>query len=58
MFNFIEKNKIPLVLLNARLTKKTFNRWMKVKNFTKTKVFIYAFCLRFTLGGTLVMVLL
>ncbi len=36
MFNFIEKNKIPLVLLNARLTKKTFNRWMKVKNFTKT----------------------
>ncbi len=28
------------------------------KNFTKTKVFIYAFCLRFTLDGTLVMVLL
>ena len=26
--------------------------------FTKTKVFIYAFCVRFTLGGTLVMVLL
>ena len=36
MFNFIEKNKIPLVLLNARLTKKTFNRWMRVKYFTKT----------------------
>ena len=36
MFNVLEKNKIPLVLLNARLTKKTFNRWMKVKNFTKT----------------------
>ena len=28
------------------------------KNFTKTKVFIYAFCLRFALDGTLVMVLL
>ena len=36
MFNVLEKKKIPLVLLNARLTKKTFNRWMKVKNFTKT----------------------
>ena len=36
MFNFIEKNKIPLVLLNARLTKKTFYRWMRVKYFTKT----------------------
>ena len=33
MFNLIEKNKIPLVLLNARLTKKTFNRWMRVKCF-------------------------
>ena len=36
MFNLIEKNKIPLVLLNARLTKKTFNRWMKIKNFSKS----------------------
>ena len=28
------------------------------KIFTKTKVLINAFCVRFTLGGTLVMVLL
>tara|TARA_B100001057_G_scaffold493490_1_gene588020 strand:- start:1929 stop:2771 length:843 start_codon:yes stop_codon:yes gene_type:complete len=36
MFNVLKKNKIPLVLLNARLTKKTFNRWMKIKNFSKS----------------------
>ena len=34
MFKQLKKNKIPLVLLNARLTKKTFNRWMLLKNFT------------------------
>ena len=36
MFKQLKKNKIPLVLLNARLTKKTFNRWMLFKNFTKS----------------------
>ncbi len=36
MFNTLKKNDIPLVLLNARLTKKTFNRWMSIKNFTKS----------------------
>ena len=36
MFRLLEKNKIPLVLLNARLTKKTFNRWMLLKNFTES----------------------
>ncbi len=36
MFNSLKKNKIPLILLNARLTKKTFNRWMKIKNFSKS----------------------
>tara|TARA_Y100000591_G_scaffold267825_1_gene241928 strand:+ start:252 stop:1502 length:1251 start_codon:yes stop_codon:yes gene_type:complete len=35
MFNDIEKKKIPLLLLNARLTKKTFRRWIKLKNFFK-----------------------
>ena len=36
MFKQLKKNKIPLVLLNARLTKKTFNRWMLLKNFTES----------------------
>ena len=36
MFKQLKENKIPLVLLNARLTKKTFNRWMLFKNFTKS----------------------
>ncbi len=35
MFKNIDKNKIPLLLINARLTKKTFHRWMKIKNFFK-----------------------
>ena len=30
------KKKIPLVLLNARITKKTFNRWKKIKKFSQT----------------------
>ena len=36
MFKELNNKKIPLILLNARLTKKTFNRWMKIKNFTKS----------------------
>ena len=34
MLKELEKRKIPIVLLNARITKKTFNKWMKLKNFT------------------------
>ena len=34
MFKELEKRKIPIVLLNARITKKTFNIWMKLKNFS------------------------
>ena len=34
MFLNIYKKKTPLVLLNARLTKKTFNRWIKIKTFS------------------------
>jgi len=34
----IKKKKIPLVLINARITKKTFNRWNLINNFAK-KVF-------------------
>ncbi len=36
MFNEIKKKNIPLVLLNARITKKTFDRWIYLKNFSKT----------------------
>ena len=38
MFKDLKSKKIPLILLNARLTKKTFNRWMKIKNINK-KIF-------------------
>ncbi len=31
MFKNLYKKNIPLILLNARLTMKTFNRWMKIK---------------------------
>jgi 3-deoxy-D-manno-octulosonic-acid transferase len=34
----IKKKKIPLVLINGRITKKTFNRWMIVSFFAK-KIF-------------------
>ena len=36
MFKKLDNKNIPLILLNARLTKKTFNKWMKIKNFTKS----------------------
>ena len=36
MYHNINDKKIPLILLNARLTKKTFNRWMKLKNFGRS----------------------
>ena len=36
MFKKLNHKEIPLILLNARLTKKTFNRWLKVKNFTES----------------------
>ncbi len=38
MFQKLEKKKIPLVLLNARITRKTFNKWSKFKNFSE-KIF-------------------
>ena len=34
MFNKLEQKKIPLILLNARITKKTFLRWSIFKNFS------------------------
>ncbi len=36
MFVSIKKYKIPLILLNARITKKSFNKWLKLKNFSKS----------------------
>ena len=34
MFNNLDRKKIPLILLNARITKKSFNRWKILKNFS------------------------
>ena len=36
MFRNLKNKKIPLILLNARITKKTFNRWIRLKDFTKS----------------------
>ena len=36
MFYNLNKRKIPIILLNARLTKKSFNKWIKIKYFTKS----------------------
>ena len=36
MYKNIYNYNIPLILLNARLTKKTFNRWIKIKHFSKS----------------------
>ncbi len=38
MYNNLYKKKIPLILLNARITKKSFNRWKYFPNFSK-KIF-------------------
>jgi len=36
IFKTINKKNIPLLLLNARITKKTFKRWNYIKNFSNT----------------------
>ena len=38
MFNNLHKKNIPIILLNARITKKSFNRWKLIPNFSK-KIF-------------------
>ena len=38
MINNLNKNNIPITLLNARITKKTFKKWIFLKNFSK-KIF-------------------
>ncbi len=35
MLTNLNEKKIPIVLLNARITKKSYNRWIKLKNFSK-----------------------
>mgnify|MGYP000133969103 CR=1 FL=1 len=39
MFNNLHKKNIPLILLNARITRKSFNRWKFFPNFSK-KIFL------------------
>ncbi len=39
------KNKIPLSLINARITSKTFNRWMKFPNTAKKIFSSFSLCL-------------
>ena len=36
MFKSIKKKNIPLILLNARITQKSFNRWSKIKKFSNS----------------------
>jgi len=36
IFKILNKKNIPLKLLNARITKKTFNKWMCVKKFSNS----------------------
>ncbi len=38
MFNNLKKNNIPIVLVNGRITKKSFKRWMRFSSFAK-KIF-------------------
>ena len=35
MYRNLERNKIPLILLNARITKKSFKKWKYLPNFSK-----------------------
>ena len=34
MFKNLKEKKIPIIILNARITKKSFNRWKIIKNFS------------------------
>ena len=41
----ISKRKIPLILLNGRITMKTFKRWKMIPNFSKKIFGLYNLCL-------------
>ena len=45
MVNNLYEKKIPFGLLNGRITKKTFNRWMKFPNFSKNIFSKFSICL-------------
>ena len=36
IYRNLAENKIPIILLNARLTKKSFQRWMRIHSFAKS----------------------
>ena len=36
MFRNLKNKNIPLILLNARITKKSFNKWIKIQNISKS----------------------
>ena len=36
MFKNINSKNIPLILLNARITKKTYAKWIRLGNFSKS----------------------
>ena len=44
IINISNKN-IPLILVNGRITKKTFNKWMKIRNFSKELFSKFDLCL-------------
>ena len=41
----LNKNNIPIVLINARITKKTYKRWINFKNFSKFLFSKFELCL-------------
>ena len=43
--NNLSMKKIPLILLNGRITKKTFNRWLIFPNFAKSVLENFKLCL-------------
>ena len=45
MVNNLHEKKIPFGLLNGRITKKTFKRWMKFPNFSKNIFSKFSICL-------------
>ena len=45
IINNLNKKKIPIVLLNGRITEKTFNKWMNVHNFAKNIFRKFDLCL-------------
>jgi len=45
MLNNLNKKGIKISLINGRITKKSFNRWMRFKNFSKNIFFKFDLCL-------------